>query len=306
MSLEIVILGQDAGPDELFLEDIHEVQKVLGLAAADVVDGIRRDRQAILTLLASGRAGHHSHDALHDVVHVGEVPAAVAVVVDLDRLAGEQLVRESEICHIRPPSGTIHREKPEARRGNIIQLAVAVGHQLIALLGSGVEAHRVVHAVVRAEWDLLVAAVDGTGAGVHKVLHRMVPARFEDIVESDNIALDVGVRVLDAVAYAGLRREVHHDVELLFGEKGVRQGLVGDGAADEAVGGLRFFALAQNDTLRAGNDGLYLPKPVLLQADVVIIIQIVQPHDPARLPLKTLTKQPHHQIAPDKPGTAGH
>ena len=236
MRLEIVILGQDAGPDELFLQDIHEVQKVLGLAAADVVDGIRRDRQAILTLLASRRSGHHSHDSLHDVVHVGEVPAAVAVVVDLDRLAGEQLVREAEICHIRPPGGAIHREKPEARRGNIIQLAVAVGHQLIALLGSGVEAHRVVHTVVRAERDLLVAAVDGTGAGVHKVLYRMVPARLEDIVESDNIALDVGVRVLDAVAYTGLSREVHHDVELLFGEEGVHEGLVGDGAADEAVG----------------------------------------------------------------------
>jgi hypothetical protein len=34
--VEVVVLREDAGAEEFFLQDIHEVQQVLGLAAADV------------------------------------------------------------------------------------------------------------------------------------------------------------------------------------------------------------------------------------------------------------------------------
>ena len=39
MGIEIVVLGEHASSDEFLLEDIDKVQQVLGLAAADVVDG---------------------------------------------------------------------------------------------------------------------------------------------------------------------------------------------------------------------------------------------------------------------------
>ena len=43
-------------------------------------------------------------------------------------------------------------------------------HQLVALLRGGIEAHGVVHLVVRGIGHFLVAAVDATAAGIHEVL----------------------------------------------------------------------------------------------------------------------------------------
>ena len=60
-----------------------------------------------------------------------------------------------------------------------------------------------------------------------------VAAGFEDVVEADEVTLDVGIRVGDAVADAGLRSEVHHNLRMVFGEDAVDEGAVGDVAADE-------------------------------------------------------------------------
>ena len=87
VGLEVVVLRQHAGPDQFLLQDGHEVQQVFGLAAADVVHGVGRHGQAVLPFLAGGGLPHHPIDAFYDIVHVGEVPAAVAVVVDLDSVA---------------------------------------------------------------------------------------------------------------------------------------------------------------------------------------------------------------------------
>ena len=38
VTLEVVVCGKDFGTYEFFLEDCHEVKKVLGVAVADVVD----------------------------------------------------------------------------------------------------------------------------------------------------------------------------------------------------------------------------------------------------------------------------
>ena len=42
------------------------------------------------------------------------------------------------------------------------------------------------------------------------MLHGVVPAGFEDVVEADDVALDVGVRIGDRVADSRLRGKVHH------------------------------------------------------------------------------------------------
>ena len=45
----------------------------------------------IFARLALRCLGHHAHDAFHDVVHIGEVAAAVAVVINLYLLALDEL-----------------------------------------------------------------------------------------------------------------------------------------------------------------------------------------------------------------------
>jgi len=174
MRLEVVVGGEDAGADEFLLEDVDEVQQVLELAAADVVDSIRRDGKAVLADLLFRGLAHHPDDAFHDVIDIGEIAAAVAVVVDLDGLALEQFVREAEIGHIRTAGGAVDGEEAEARGRDVVQLGIAVGEELVALLGGRVQAHGIVHPVVRAERNFLVAAVDAAGAGVDQMLDTLV------------------------------------------------------------------------------------------------------------------------------------
>ena len=236
MGLEVIVRGKHTGPDEFLLEDIDKVQQVLGLTTADVVDGIRRDGKPVLAGLLFRGLAHDSDDAFHDIIDIGEIASAVAVVVDLDSLAFQQLVRESEIGHIRAPGRTVDGEEAQARGRDIVKLGIAMGEELVTLLGRRIQAHRIIHPVVGAERDFLVAAVDAAGAGVDQVLDGMMPASLQDVVEPDHVALDVRIRVLDAIADTRLSGEVHYDVEMLFLKETVDEGLVGEVALDELVG----------------------------------------------------------------------
>lgn len=60
-----------------------------------------------------------------------------------------------------------------------------------------------------------------------------VSAGFQDVVESDEVALDVGVGVCDGIADASLGGEVHDDGEVVFLEEAVDGGLVGEVRFDE-------------------------------------------------------------------------
>ena len=245
MGLEVVVGGEDAGADEFLLEDVDKVQQVLGLASADVVDGIRRDGKPVLAGLLLRGFAHDPDDAFHDVIDIGEIPAAVAVVVDLDGLTFQQFVREAEIGHVRAPGRTVDGEEAKARGRNVIKLGIAVGEELVALLGSRIQAHRIIHPVVRAERDFLVAAIHAAGAGVDQMLHWMMPASLQDVVEPDHVALNISVRILDAIADTRLSSQVHDDVEVVLIEKFVDEGLVGEVALDELVsmpfGGVGFL-----------------------------------------------------------------
>ena len=132
---------------------------LIRLAATDIIDGVGSQRQAILTVALLWRFGHHANNALQDVVHVGEVAAAVAVVVDLDGFATQQLVGKTEVGHIGPSGRAIHGEEPQTGAGDVVKLRVAMGKQLVALLGGCIERNGVVHPVLHRKRHLLVAAV---------------------------------------------------------------------------------------------------------------------------------------------------
>ena len=137
-----------------------------------------------------------------------------------------------------------------------------MGKELVALLGCRIQAHRIIHPVICAERDLLVAAVDAAGAGVDQVLYRMMTTGLQDVVEPDHIALDIRIRVLDAIADTGLGSKVHNDIEVVFLEEAVDEGLVGEVAFDELVGMVR------------GGRGLLLDlaQTVLLERRIVVVV----------------------------------
>ena len=160
VGLEVVVLGQDAGTDQFFLKDGYEVKEVFGRVVADVVHLVRGDGQSVLAVLLFGGVLHDAHHSLHDVIDIGEVALAVAIVEDLDGIAFHQFVGKAEVSHVGTAGGAIDGEEAEAGRGDVVELRVGMGHQLVALLGGGVEAHGVVYLVVCRIRHFLVAAVD--------------------------------------------------------------------------------------------------------------------------------------------------
>lgn len=266
MGLEVVVGGQHALLHQHALQRVDEVEQVLGVRVADVVDSVGGEGQPVRTHLHLGRGVHYAPHALDDVGDVGEVAAAVAHVEDLDGVAAAQLLGEAEVGHVGPAHGTVHGEETQAGRGDGIELGVGGGHELVGLLCDGVERHRRVHAVLLGERHLLVAAVDRAGAGVDQVLDRVVAAGLEHVEEADEVALEVGARVLDGVADARLGSEVHHYIEAVLGEQALDEGGVAQVAAHEGEAAVR-VGLGQH--AQAG----------VLDAGVVIAVEVVEAND---------------------------
>ena len=160
VGIKVIVLGQDTGTHQLFLQDGHEVEEVLGRVVADVIYLVRGNGQSVFTVLLLGGVLHDAHHSLHDVVDIGEVALAVAIIENLDGVAFHQLVGEAKVSHIWTAGGAIDGKESEAGRGDVVELAIGMGHQLVALLGGGVEAYGVVHLVVCRIRHLLVAAID--------------------------------------------------------------------------------------------------------------------------------------------------
>ena len=322
MGFEVVVGGEDAGADEFFLEDLHEIQEVFGLAAADVINGVGRDGKAVFAGFLFGGLCHNVDDAFDDVIDVGEVPAAVAVVEDLDGLAFQEFVGKAEVGHVRSSGGAIDGEEAQAGGRDVVEFAVAVGKEFVALLGRSVQAHGIIYAVFYAERDFLVAAIDAGAAGIDQVFDAFVeiPGRagndivgragndgigragngvigmsagFEDVVEADHVALDVGVGVLDAVAYAGLGGEVDDNVEVVLGKEGVDEGFVGEVAFDEGVLVLGMLL---------GFLGDYF-QPVVFEAGVVVGVEVIEADDFDGL---LAFEEPEDEVGADEAGRAGY
>ena len=160
MGIKVVVLGQDTGTHQLFLEDGHEVKEVFGGVVADVVHLVWWDGQPVLAVPLLRGVLHDAHHSLHDVVDIGEVALAVAIVENLDGVAFYQLVGKAEVSHVGTAGGAIDGEEAQAGRRDVVELRVGMGHQLVALLRGGVEAYGVVHLVVCRIGHLLVAAID--------------------------------------------------------------------------------------------------------------------------------------------------
>ena len=94
----------------------------------------------------------------------------------------------------------------------------------------------------------------------------MVAAGLEHVEESDEVALEVGARILDGVADARLGGEVHHDVEAVLREQALDEGGVAQVAAHEGEAAVR-VGLGQHAQAR------------VLDAGVVIAVKVVEADD---------------------------
>ena len=118
------------------------------------------------------------------------------------------------------------------------------------------------------------------------MLHFVVAAGLEDVVESDEVALDIGVGIGDAVAHACLGGEVDDYCYLVFGEDCLHGCLVGDGGVDEGPVALQRLNLLQT---------------FILDVDIVIVGDAV---DADYLDVLDIMEQALDEVAADKAGGA--
>ena len=195
---------------ERVLDTCDEVQQRHRVVVADIehpircIAGRRIGLQRIVCRVRRGNSIGYPDDTLHDVVHIGEVTLHVAVIEHVNGAAFQNGLGEQEQRHVRATPGAIHREKSQSGRGQSIQMAVRMRHQLIGLLGRRIQTYRVIYAVVFRERHLGIAAIHAGTGGIRQVLHTAVPASFEHIHKPHNVAVNVGMRVLERVAHAGL------------------------------------------------------------------------------------------------------
>ena len=116
------------------------------------------------------------------------------------------------------------------------------------------------------------------------MFHTVVAAALQNIDEADKVAVDVGVRVLQGIAHACLRRQVHDHIKLLGFEQ-LRRLL--------AVGQFLLRKLKTRHRLQLG-------QPVLLQLHVIVIVQIVKADH-----VVPTVQQPTAQVESDESGRSG-
>jgi hypothetical protein len=61
---KIVIRRENFCADQLLLQDIHELQQIFRMTVADVIQPVRGQRQAVLTVLPFRSTAHYAGDAL--------------------------------------------------------------------------------------------------------------------------------------------------------------------------------------------------------------------------------------------------
>ena len=177
-------------------------------------------------------------------------------------------------------------------------MAVGVRHQLIGLLAGGIEAHRMVHGLLLMERQISVAAINRTTRGVDEVFGAMVAAAFQEMAKAHQIALDVSRRVLQGVTNTGLSRQVHHHSRVFCREESHEGIAVFQGQVLELPGAF-------------GGHGFDLTQPRLLEAGVVVVVQVVEADHPITALQETLRQgctnetgstgdqnRPRHQPSP--------
>src|SRR6478672_7118651 len=76
------------------------------------------------------------------------------------------------------------------------------------------------------EGNALARAVERTRRGHEEVARRLLTDGLEQVESADDVRLDVGARILQAVAYAGLGGEMDHYLRFCGGERGGERGLL--------------------------------------------------------------------------------
>ena len=165
-----------------------------------------------------------------------------------------------------------------------------MSHEFVALLRCRIEAHGRHHLVVFAIRHLLVHAIDGTRRGIDEMTDAVVPARLKNVQKADEVALQVGIGIGDAIAHTGLCCKVDHLLKLFLLEECIEGGLIVDGQSHKtAVGQSRAHEHHAPLHLRLRALNATFAQTAILQPWVVIVVNVIDAHHF----IASLRKHPH-------------
>ena len=144
-------------------------------------------------------------------------------------------------------------------------MAIGIGHQLVGLLGRGIETDRMIGAVIDRKRHLGVCAVYRRRRRIYQVTATVAPAPLEYVDEAFEVGLRITGGVIDRVANASLGSEMHHS-----GKSIVRKQR-SDGRTIRQIG------------LHKVEPGLFTQdiQPRMFQRGIIVIVEIVQPDNMA-------------------------
>ena len=163
-------------------------------------------------------------------------------------------------------------------------MRIAVRHRFGRFLGRGIEGHLGVGLVRLAIGHFGIGTIGRAGRGQQHVPRRMRAGGLKQLERADQVRFQIGAGVLDRVAHARLRGQMHDDIGLVGREKTGQHARFLDPRAHGGKAGMG----AQAGLAR------------LFQGGVVIGVMGVQPDD-----LGALGQQQRAQVIADEAGRAG-
>jgi len=91
-------------------------------------------------------------------------------------------------------------------------MGIGMRHRLVRLLGRGIKRQRGVAFLHFGERHFGVCAISRTGRGHQQVIHRQFARAFHHVEGADQVRLNIGARVFEAVSHPRLRGEVDDHV----------------------------------------------------------------------------------------------
>ena len=104
------------------------------------------------------------------------------------------------------------------------------------------------------------------------MFYGVIAASLQDVVEAYKVRLDIGIRIGNRVAHAGLSRQVHHHGGLVLCKDAVNGSLVGQITLDK-------YPFVSVGTI----NGVYLVQPEVFESDIIIVVHVVKSHDSSTL-----------------------
>src|ERR1700730_6177402 len=92
-------------------------------------------------------------------------------------------------------------------------MAVGMGHLLVCLFRGGIERQGMIVTVGLAKRDLRVGPIDRGCRSHQRVRRRRTAHQFQEIKCSDEIGVEIGTRIIEAVAHSRLRGEMIDRIE---------------------------------------------------------------------------------------------